>query len=253
MSDIVLSPKLRERLVAAERAVVFTGAGVSQESGLATFRGDEGLWERFRPEELATPEAFARHPEVVWRWYAWRHGQAAAADPNPAHDAIARLEVLFPSLVVVTQNVDGLHQRAGSQRVLEVHGSLVRARCHRCGKEMEMHEALERSPETPLRCACDGLFRPGVVWFGEPLPRETLEEALHAAEAADVFLSVGTSARVFPAAGVIEVAHRGGAALIEANPEPTAFSRFSDLRLTAPAGKALPPLVEELARWRSAT
>jgi len=248
-----LTPPLRRRLRAARRVVAFTGAGVSQESGLATFRGGrEALWQRARPEELATPEAFVRQPRQVWQWYADRHRTAAAAAPNPAHHALVRFAGLFPSFLLVTQNVDGLHQRAGSRDVLELHGTLRAARCHACGRRMEMHEALRRSPDEPPACACGGLFRPAVVWFGEALPAAVLERAMAAAARADLLLAVGTSASVFPAAGLIELAHRGGAAVIEVNPRPTAFSALADLRITAPAGVGLPALEEEVRRCRRA-
>ncbi|HEX4959913.1 MAG TPA: NAD-dependent deacylase [Thermoanaerobaculia bacterium] len=240
METLDLPPAVRERLRTASRVVVFSGAGVSRESGLNTFRGQGGLWERMRPEELATPEAFAADPEKVWRWYAWRHGVLAAAQPNPAHVAIARLESVFPSYIVVTQNVDGLHQRAGSREVLELHGSLARAFCERCGRSREMGEAVAESPERPPLCACGGRFRPAVVWFGEALPEEVFARAHEESAACDVFLSVGTSG--MPAAGLIELAHRGGALLIEVNPEPTPFSRLAALRLESPAGEALPAL-----------
>lgn len=249
---IQLPPDLRQRLAAASRVVAFTGAGVSRESGLATFRGgdDQSLWSKFRPEELATPQAFARDPQRVWQWYAWRHQSAFQARPNPAHQAIARFADLFPSFLLVTQNVDGLHQRAGSRGVLELHGTLRTARCHACGRRMDMSEALERSPEEPVRCDCGGLYRPDVVWFGEQLPMDVLQRAMEESSRCDVMLAVGTSATVFPAAGLIEMAHRGGAAVIEVNPEPTAFSRLADLRVTAPAGEALPALEREVRACR---
>jgi NAD-dependent deacetylase len=253
MTPLTLSPELCGRLREARRAVAFTGAGVSQESGLATFRGGgESLWQRFRPEELATPEAFARHPRQVWQWYAWRHAAAGAAEPNPGHHALVRFADLFPSFLLVTQNVDGLHRRAGSRDVVELHGTLREARCHACGRRMEMREALERSPDEPPACACGGRFRPAVVWFGEALPAAALERAMAAASRADVLIAAGTSATVFPAAGLIELAHRGGAVVIEVNPQPTAFSGLADLRVTAPAGQALPALEEEVRRCRRA-
>lgn len=252
MEPIDLPDELRERLRRARRAVAFTGAGVSRESGLATFRGagGAGLWERFRPEELATPQAFADHPEVVWRWYAWRHGTAAAAKPNPGHRALVRMASLFPSFLVATQNVDGLHRRAGSADVVELHGSLLDARCHACGRRMEMDEAIRRSPDSPPACPCGGLYRPAVVWFGETLPEAALRRAMEEAARCDLLVAAGTSATVFPAAGLIELAHRGGAVVVEVNPVATAFSGLADLRLEAPAGEALPALAEEVARCR---
>jgi len=255
MSPLELSEPVRERVRSAERVVVFSGAGVSRESGLDTFRGAGGLWERMRPEELATPEAFRADPGKVWRWYAWRYRQAAEAAPNPAHLAIARLETLFPAVMVVTQNVDGLHQRAGSRSLLELHGTITRAVCERCGRSRDMGEAVAESAERPPVCSCGGRFRPAVVWFGEVLPHEVLVLAYEEATFCDLFISVGTSAVVYPAAGLIELAHRAGACLIEVNPEPTPFSRVMDLRLTAPAGEALPALVDaiERSRWPPTT
>jgi NAD-dependent deacetylase len=250
MEPIGLSSEIRARLAQARRAVFFTGAGVSRESGLDTFRGAGGLWESMRPEELATPQAFARDPGTVWRWYAWRYGKAAAAEPNPAHRAIARFETVFPSSTVVTQNVDGLHRRAGSRRILEVHGTLVEAECEACGRRRPMGEAVEESADLPPRCSCGGRFRPAVVWFGEALPAAVLAAAHDEAGQADLWVSIGTSGVVFPAAGLIEVAKRAGAVLIEVNPEPTPFSALADLALRAPAGEAVPSLLETIERCR---
>jgi NAD-dependent deacetylase len=203
-----------------------------------------------RPEELATPEAFRADPGKVWRWYAWRHRQAAAAMPNSAHLAIARLETLFPSAWVVTQNVDGLHQRAGSQNLLELHGTITRAVCERCGNGRDMGEAIAESSEQPPVCSCGGRFRPAVVWFGETLPEQVLVLAYEEATFCDLFISVGTSSTVYPAANLIELSSQAGACMIEVNPEPTPFSSVMDLRIAAPAGEALPALVEAIERSR---
>ncbi|HEY4596338.1 MAG TPA: NAD-dependent deacylase [Thermoanaerobaculia bacterium] len=251
MDVLELSEAVRERVRTAERVLVFSGAGTSRESGLDTFRGAGGLWERMRPEELATPGAFRADPGKVWRWYAWRYRQAAEARPNPAHAAIARMETLFPSVLVVTQNVDGLHQRAGSQSLLELHGTITRAVCERCGSGRDMGEAVAESSERPPLCSCGGRFRPAVVWFGEMLPQDVLVRAYEEATFCDLFLSVGTSAMVYPAAGLIDLAHQAGACLIEVNPEPTPYSSTMDLRLAAPAGEALPALVDAMERSRS--
>jgi NAD-dependent deacetylase len=245
-----LPEDLRRRLRSASSAVVLTGAGVSQESGLGTFRGPGGLWEEFRPEELATPSAFRRAPGTVWRWYAERWRGMAAAAPNPAHHALVRWPDLFPSFTLVTQNIDRLHQRAGSQEVLELHGTLALARCGACGRRLEMDDALALPGEPPV-CACGGPYRPDVVWFGEVLPAEPMARAHSAARRCDLFVAVGTSATVFPAAGLIDVAYGAGAAIVEVNPEETAFSHRAHLRLTAPAGAALPALTEALAACRS--
>ncbi len=249
MAHLHLPEALGRRIAAAERLVVFTGAGVSQESGLGTFRGADGYWERFRPEELATPEAFARDPMLVWRWYGERFGAILAALPNPAHWAIASLEAHFPSLVVVTQNIDRLHQRAGSTRVLELHGTAWISRCSRCGQE---RPTVPWTPTEPLpTCSCGGLLRPAVVWFGESLPEEVFAQATAVAESADLFCVVGTSATVWPAAGLIEIAADAGALLFELNRETTPITPLVDHHLLGPAGETMPHLAAELVTWRS--
>ena len=249
-SPVELPEAVTRRVREARSAVVLTGAGVSQESGLGTFRGPGGLWEEFRPEDLATPSAFRRAPATVWRWYAERWRWMAAASPNPAHRALVRWPELFPSFTLVTQNIDRLHQRAGSAEVLELHGTLAIARCSECGGRREMDAALEL-PGEPPRCECGGPLRPDVVWFGELLPPEPMERAVSACRRCDLFLAVGTSATVFPAAGLIEVAHDAGACVVEVNPEETAFSRLAQLRLAAAAGAVLPALTEAFAACRS--
>jgi NAD-dependent deacetylase len=249
-SPVELPEGVARRVREAASAVVLTGAGVSQESGLGTFRGPGGLWEEFRPEELATPSAFRRAPETVWRWYAERWRWMAAAQPNPAHRALVRWRELFASFTLVTQNIDRLHQRAGSPEVLELHGTLALARCSDCQRRVEMDAALAL-PGEPPRCPCGGLYRPDVVWFGELLPQEAMERATSACRRCDLFLAVGTSATVFPAAGLIEVARDAGACVVEVNPEETAVSRLAHLRLAAAAGAALPALTEAIAAWRS--
>lgn len=245
---LILPLALQERAARIRRVVFFTGAGISKESGLDTFRGSGGLWESMRPEELATPEAFARHPGRVWRWYAHRYAKASAAEPNAAHLALARSETIFPYSRVVTQNVDGLHRRAGSRGILELHGTLVEAFCQRCRTRRPMGEALAQSAEEPPRCSCGGLFRPAVVWFGEALPGDVLAAAHEEVEAADLLVSIGTSGVVYPAAGLIDVARRSGALVVEVNPEPTPFSAAADLCLRAPAGQSVPQLLETLER-----
>jgi NAD-dependent deacetylase len=248
--DLQIADELCERFRTAERAVVFSGAGVSRESGLDTFRGAGGLWEKMRPEELATPQAFRREPAKVWQWYGWRYDTAAGAQPNPAHLALVEWESLFPSFVLLTQNVDGLHRRAGSANLLELHGTLLQARCNRCGQMRDMGEALAESREEPPVCSCQGKLRPAVVWFGENLDPDVLNTAYEEASGCDLFVSVGTSSTVYPAAGLIEVAHRAGACLVEVNPELTPFSPLADLRIAAPAGEAIPRLTEEIRRCR---
>jgi NAD-dependent deacetylase len=239
-----LSSELRERLASARQVVVFTGAGVSQESGISTFRDPGGLWERYRPEDLATPEAFVRDPALVWRWYRDRYRAMRAAEPNPAHLTIARWEERFPSLLVVTQNVDRLHQRAGSSEVVELHGTIWESHCNRCEGRTETAGLIEG--ELPPRCPCGGLYRPSVVWFGEILPQVAFGRALDACRRADLLLSVGTSALVWPAAGLIEVAATAGALVIEVNREPSALSELCHAGLLGPAGEILPALAAEL-------
>jgi NAD-dependent deacetylase len=245
-----MSSAIADAVRAARRVVVFTGAGISQESGIGTFRGPGGLWETFRPEDVATPEAFAAHPERVARWYAERFAAMRAAEPNPGHRAIASWEALFPSLVVVTQNIDRLHQRAGSSDVLELHGTLWVSRCARCGREMAT-EALPPAEPPPARCACGGRFRPGVVWFGEALPLDVFARAEAEVAVADLFVVVGTSATVWPAAGLVELAAASGAAIVEVNREETPMSRLAALSLRGSAGEELPRLSAEWTRWRS--
>lgn len=245
-----ISEELRERFRTAGQAVVFSGAGVSRESGLDTFRGAGGLWEKMRPEELATPQAFRRDPAKVWQWYGWRYDAAVGAQPNPAHAALVEWESLFLSFVLVTQNVDGLHRRAGSRRLLELHGTILQARCNRCGETRDMGKALAESREEPPICSCGGKLRPAVVWFGESLDAEVLSSAYELASECDLFVSVGTSSTVYPAAGLIEVAQRAGACFVEVNPELTPFSPLADLRIAAPAGEAIPRLTEEIRRCR---
>jgi NAD-dependent deacetylase len=231
----------REWLVNAASVAVLTGAGISAESGVATFRGADGLWNNFKPEELATPEAFARDPRLVWEWYDWRRCSIAQAQPNAAHRALVELEKRKRQFTLITQNVDGLHDLAGSGKILKLHGDIWRMRCLECGANFPNRRA--PLPKIPPHCACGGLARPGVVWFGEPLPEGMMKEAEHAA-AADVFLVIGTSAMVYPAAGLIPFAKQSGAKVIEINPEETSFSSIVDCSLRGKAAELLPKLIE---------
>jgi NAD-dependent deacetylase len=220
--------------------VVLTGAGISAESGVPTFRGAGGLWRNFRPEELATPGAFRRDPALVWEWYNWRRGLVARCQPNAAHETLAEIEEALPDFTLITQNVDGLHQAAGSQNVLELHGNIWRVRCTACGAAREDHRV--PLPEIPLRCpACAGLLRPDVVWFGESLPAQVLEAAWVAAARCTTMLVIGTSAVVQPAASLPLVALRNGARLVEVNPAETPLSRHAHEVLRGPAAEVLPP------------
>jgi len=237
-------------LAEAERVAVLTGAGISHESGVPVFRGPGGLWRQYRPEDLATPEAFARDPRLVWEWYDWRRSVVAQAEHNPAHRALVELERRAREFTLITQNVDGLHERAGSRRVLKLHGDLWTLRCLGCGAEK-----IDRTvplPELPPRCslrlrsgqACGGLLRPGVVWFGESLPADVLQQAMAAAARAQVFLVVGTSAVVQPAASLPLVARQAGARVVEINLEPTPLTDIVDASFLGKSGELLPRLLE---------
>lgn len=227
--------EVRKRILAASSICALTGAGVSAESGIPTFRGPGGLWRDFRPEELATPQAFARDPKLVWEWYDWRRKLIADAQPNAAHIAMAKVSV-------ITQNVDGLHQRAGSKNVLEVHGSIWNLRCMVCEKEHVDNRV--PLPELPPRCECGGVLRPGVVWFGEGLPPDVWDNAHKAVSETQILLVVGTSAVVHPAASLAPLAKRFGATVIEINPDETALSAVVDYSIRGPAAQIVPQLLE---------
>lgn len=234
--------ELEATLAGAQSLCVLTGAGVSAESGIPTFRGPDGLWRKHRIEDLATPEAFVRNPLLVWGWYAWRREIMHQARPNPAHFALAELEARFAArpgacFTLATQNVDGLHERAESRNLHRLHGSVWILRCTQCGTERE-DRSVPLNPFPP-RCSCGAMLRPAVVWFGEMLPEEPLRCSIEAAAASDVFLVVGTSALVYPAASLPLVAKRNGARLIEINPEPTPLSELADLTLSGKSGEIL--------------
>jgi len=229
---------LRERPLST---VVLTGAGVSADSGIPTFRGEGGLWRNYRPEDLATAAAFARDPLLVWEWYEWRRSIVREAKPNAAHLAIARI----PNALVVTQNVDGLHQRAGSKDIIELHGNLFRTRCVR---EETRRDALDAFGTLPPHCQCGALLRPDVVWFGELLPAGAFERAGRAVRAADLLLVIGTSGVVFPAAGLVSF-HEGLS--IEINPQLSAISSACTFAVAANAAEATPPIVEAIIDART--
>lgn len=244
--------ELRGALERASFVVALTGAGISAESGVPTFRGSNGLWRNYSPEKLATPQAFAKDPRLVWEWYDWRRSIIHKAQPNPGHLALAELErrqnaarrdAAGHGFTLITQNVDGLHDRAGSRNTIKLHGDLWYVQCTGCG-------AVERNQEVPLppdnlppRCRCGALLRPAVVWFGEPLPSQAWERAVEASARAELFLVVGTSAVVYPAAGLAEVARQAGARLAILNPEPTPLDSAADWALRGPAGEILPRLL----------
>ncbi len=224
------------------RIVAFTGAGISAESHVPTFRGTDGLWRNYSPERLATAEAFSSNPRLVWEWYDWRRGLIREAQPNPGHLALSEMQRRAPGrFTLVTQNTDGLHERAGSQDVVKLHGDIWVLRCIKCGRE-DRDEQVPMDPLPPL-CRCGGILRPGVVWFGEMLPTEPWERAMDAAGRADVFMVIGTSALVHPAAGLVQVASQSGARVAIVNPDPTPADALAEWILRGPAGEILPRLL----------
>ncbi len=237
-------PDAKRVLENASRVAVLTGAGISAQSGIPTFReAQTGLWERFSPEELASPSAYARDPKLVWDWYAWRYGLCAKAVPNRAHAALVELEQrLGDGFLLVTQNVDGLHERAGSHRMITLHGNISRARCENCGSRQSL-PPIEDFVPPPMCDHCGSRMRPDVVWFGETLPPDALEAAWNAFERCQVAIIIGTSGLVEPAASLGRVAKAHSAVLIEVNPTETPLSRFADCRVQAGAIEGLEALV----------
>ncbi|MFZ2087398.1 MAG: NAD-dependent deacylase [Desulfobaccales bacterium] len=231
-------------LARVEHLVVLTGAGISVESGVPTFRGPEGLWRSFRPEDLATPQAFHQDPRLVWEWYDWRRSLIAQARPNPGHAALARLEARLPDFLLITQNVDGLHRLAGSRQMVEIHGSIWEVRCLSCGALREDRRV--PIPILPLCASCGGLLRPNVVWFGESLDPDLLRRAETALTRCQAVLVVGTSAVVQPAASFALWARQSGAAVVEINPDPTPLTAHCDFALSGQAGEVLPRLVDHI-------
>ena len=240
-------------LASARGVVVITGAGISAESGLRTFRGNEkdmeSLWKQFDPMTLATPEAFARDPETVTRWYDWRRLGCLAAEPNPGHVALARMQREIEErrgrFTLLTQNVDRLHHRAGSRDVVEVHGSIIQWRCVGCGERTTPGPDPMSAFPPKASCCADELLRPDVVWFGEALPFEALRAADEAVNTCDLFFSVGTSSVVYPAAGYIRIAAQRGARTVEVNRDPTPITRMVDWSVQGMAGGILPRIIEE--------
>jgi NAD-dependent deacetylase len=237
---------LAAALARAQRVAVLTGAGISAESGIPTFReAQTGLWKRYRPEDLATPEAFRRNPRLVWEWYEWRRGIVDRAQPNAGHHALAQMERRVADFTLITQNVDGLHCAAGSSNVLELHGNIRRSKCFDRGHEVAHWPA---TGDVPPRCPeCGSLLRPDVVWFGESLPAEALEGAFAAAQHCELFLSVGTSTVVAPASSLPFAALEAGATVVEINPTATPLTSRAHFALTGAAGEVLPALAA--AAW----
>jgi NAD-dependent deacetylase len=238
--------ELVERLARANNVVAFTGAGVSAESGVPTFRGPDGIWAKFNPAELASMEAFMRNPTLVWEWYAHRRTIIGSVRPNPGHVALAMMESLFSNMTIITQNIDNLHRRAGSRRIFELHGNIERSYCMQCRTPFPDVNTPPKG-SVPL-CSCGGTIRPDVVWFGEMLPEEAWESAVSATQETEVFLSIGTSAIVYPAASLPMMAKRSGALLVEINPDPTSLTDSADWFLQGPSGELLPELHRRVAQ-----
>jgi NAD-dependent deacetylase len=224
----------------AKRIGVLTGAGISAESGLATFRGEDGIWTKLNPLELASMDAFLKNPSRVWEWYEHRRNIMLNVEPNEAHFTLAAMEAAYPHFSISTQNIDGLHQRAGSRTVHELHGNIARSRCSECNTFVDDVELKKDS--IPPRCRCGGIIRPDVVWFGEMLPQDALEQAHEAARSADVYFSIGTSAVVYPAAQLPYEAAHHGAFVVEINLQPTDLTPHADSSLRGKAGQILPQL-----------
>ena len=232
-------------LTSATRVVVLTGAGVSQESGLRTFRDAQtGLWAKYKPEDLASPEAFTRDPKLVWDWYAWRREAIKGVRPNPGHYALVEMEKRFPQFTLITQNVDGLHRFAGSQNVLELHGNIQKVRCSECRTFTE--EWGDDTDVVPICSICGGLLRPDVVWFGEALPRVELEAAVNASRTAQIYFSIGTSGVVQPAASLAHAARNNGSVVVEINAEPTPLTPKVDFAFHGKSGEILPELIKTI-------
>ncbi|NOK59395.1 MAG: NAD-dependent deacylase [Chloroflexi bacterium AL-W] len=242
MNTTTISSALIDALRTAQHVVVLTGAGISAESGIPTFRDAQtGLWAQYRPEELATPEAFMSNPRLVWEWYAWRRELVSHAAPNPGHFALATLQQHIPQVTVITQNVDGFHQQAGSQTVIELHGNITRTKCF---DDNTIVDQWDETDEVPPRCpSCNGLLRPDVVWFGETLPLTALDAAYAATTGCDLFLSIGTSALVHPAASLPYEALQRGTTVVEINPDATPLTGDVHYSLRGPAGVVLPALL----------
>jgi NAD-dependent deacetylase len=233
------------KLSQAKKIVFFTGAGISAESGIPTFRGKDGIWNKLKPEELANFNAFMRNPQMVWEWYNHRKKIIHDSQPNAGHYAIAEMQNLFDEVIVVTQNIDNLHQRAGSKNIFELHGNIERNYCVNC--HTFYNNELDLSSGVP-KCKCGGLIRPDVVWFGEYLPQDQFEGGENAANWCDMFFVVGTSAIVYPAAGLVHAAKQAGSFIVEVNIEETEISSICDQSFYGEAGKILPEIVSEIKK-----
>lgn len=245
---MIFDQSFLNQLKESKRIVFFTGAGISAESGIPTFRGKDGIWNKLKPEELANFSAFMRNPQMVWEWYNHRKKIIHESKPNAGHQAIAEMQNLFEDVTVVTQNIDNLHRRAGSKNIFELHGNIERNFCINC--RTFYNEELDFSEGVP-KCKCGGLIRPDVVWFGEYLPEDQFSGGEKAALNSDMFFVVGTSAVVYPAAGLVYTAKRGGSFIVEVNLEETEVSSACDASFYGEAGKILPAIVEQIKIMRT--
>ncbi|TGK79926.1 NAD-dependent deacylase [Leptospira montravelensis] len=241
-----LPPDIIQRIRSAKNILFITGAGISSESGIPTFRGEGGYWKTFKAEELATPEAFKKHPNVVWEWYDWRRGICADAKPNPGHLTIAKWQLASPSIHLITQNVDGLHPKAGSKNLLEIHGNIFRARCTSCGENFSLMEEGINQPGLKYCPICESLLRPDIVWFGEGYDNKLLTKAWELSKAAQIVFVIGTSANVSVPANLALTAIRNGALGIEINPETTTLTPSMQFHFSAKSGEVLPEIFKEV-------
>lgn len=242
MEAITFTDKFIEAIKNTRRVAVLTGAGVSAESGVPTFRGEDGLWKKFSPMELATFEAFNANPKLVWEWYSYRREIIRNIKPNPGHYAIAEMANLFDDFNLITQNIDGLHRLAGSPELYELHGNIHRNRCLECGKI----DYSKEFDQIPPMCSCGGRLRPDVVWFGEILPRDALDKSMAAATRAELFFTIGTSGAVQPAASLPVMAKQNGALIVEVNIEPSEISFICDIKYHGKSGEILPQIVAKI-------
>jgi NAD-dependent deacetylase len=236
--------RIKQRVSKAQAITVLTGAGISADSGIPTFRGEDGLWRNFRAEDLATPEAFARNPNLVWEWYDWRRGLIATKAPNAGHHALVEMERLCERFTLITQNVDGFHALAGNRNLVELHGNIWKVRCTQCGiVSVNRDVPIQILPYCQAsNSSCGGLLRPHIVWFGEALDQQDIQKSVAALQSCDVMLVIGTSGMVWPAASFAETAKSAGAFVVEINPHPSAQSHLMDEVLTGRASEILPRL-----------
>ncbi|MGJ4746388.1 SIR2 family NAD-dependent protein deacylase [Leptospira sp. SA-E8] len=236
-----ISPQIKDRFKNSKNILALTGAGISAESGVPTFRGKEGLWKQYRAEELATPQAFQRDPKLVWEWYLWRMELIATKSPNPAHFALAELEKKRSDFHLITQNVDGLHKRSGSEKIIEIHGNIFRNRCSNCDNSYDSDlSKLKNSRECPI---CKNLVRPDVLWFGESYDTDLLNRAVSLAEKSELVFVIGSSGAVGIPVELARIAKENGAFVLEINIDPSGYSRYADLFLQGKAGEILPELI----------